>query len=185
MSLVETLEALDEKYYDDPDTHREAAIETLTELHEQSLMEGMESFRSFAEEAMTHCGGVYIPYIMWTELANFIEDPEERSHIFATIQAFVNSDFELPERKRMKSLLITYFAMEREFEVNKVLTLIVEKAHPEVQEFFRKVQNFVGKNKTSVGMYVDKFNMLKEYAPNFELLRMPVSKLKEHLDEVE
>lgn len=185
MSLEKTLEALDEKYYDDPDAQREATIETLTELHEQSLMEGMEGFRSFAKETMSHCGGVYIPFIMWTELANYIEDPENRTHIFDIIAAFVNSDFELPERKRMKSLLITYFAMEREFEVNKVMTLIVEKAHQEVQEFFRKVQNFVSKNKTSVGMYVDKFNMLKEYAPNFDLLRMPVSKLKEHLEEAE
>lgn len=185
MSLVETLEALDEKYYDDPDAHRDEAIETLTELHGQSLMEGMEGFRKFAAEALKHCGGVYIPYIMWTELAYFMENREEREHIFNAIQAFVDSDFELTERKRMKSLLITYFAVEREFEVNKVMTLIVEKSHPDVQEFFRKVQGFVSKNTTSVGMYVEKFNMLKEYAPNFDLLRMPVIKLKAHLEEVE
>ena len=185
MSLAKTLDALDEKYYDDPDAHRDETIEAFSELHEQSLMEGMEGFRKFAEAAVGRCGGVYIPYIMWTELATFIEEPEERKYIYGIVQAFVNSDFEEPERKRMKSLLITYFAMEREFEVNKVMTLIVEKAHQEVQEYFRKVQNFVGKNKTSVGMYVEKFNMLKEYAPNFDLLRMPVSKLKEHLQEAE
>ena len=78
-----------------------------------------------------------------------------------------------------RPLLITYFAMEREFEVNKLITLVVEKAHPSVIEYFKKVQNFVLKNKTSVDMYIEKFNMLKDYAPNFEMLRMPVSKLKE------
>jgi len=122
---------------------------------------------------------------MWTELSHYIDEPASRQHIFSLVQSFVDSDFEDVEKKRMKALLITYFAMEREFELSKVHNLIVQKSHPTVQEYFRKVQNFVTKNKTSVEMYIEKFKMLREYAPSFDLLRMPISKLKEHLAQAE
>jgi len=184
MSLAETLDALDEKYYSDSDEERDAVIEALTEMHETSLGEGMDEFRQFSDEAMSRCGGVYIPYLMWSEMANYLEDNDQRDHLFKLIQAFSDSDFEEPETKKMKTLLITYFAVEKEFEINKVVSLIVDKAHPSVQEFFRKVLNFVEKNKTSVDMYVEKFNMLKEYAPNFDLMRLPISRLKEQLEGV-
>lgn len=183
MSLIETLEQLDELYYDDEE-NRERVIEALSELHEESMMNGLEEFRAFSAETRKHCGGVYIPFLMWTELSNFIDEPEDRGHVFSLIQTFVDSDFEDVEKKRMKALLITYFAMEREFELSKVQNLIVDKSHPMVQEYFRKVRNFVNKNKTSVEMYIEKFKMLRDYAPNFQLLRMPISKLKEHLAEV-
>ncbi len=180
MSLKETLDQLDELYYDE-EASREQVIEVLSEWHEQSLSEGLEEFRSFSDQARGHCGGVYIPFLLWTELSNFLDSPDDRSHIFSLVKAFVDSDFEDVEKKRMKALLITYYAMEREFELSKVQNLIVEKSHPTVQEFFRKVRNFVNKNKTSVEMYIEKFKMLHEYAPSFDLLRMPISKLKEHL----
>ncbi|MEY3444481.1 MAG: hypothetical protein RLZZ519_2762, partial [Bacteroidota bacterium] len=109
------------------------------------------------------------------------EHHNNRDQLFAIMQAFVDSGFEEEERKKMKSLLITYFAIEREFEVNKILTLIVEKSHPSVVEYFKKVQTFVLKNKTSVDMYIEKFQMLKEGFPNFELLALPLIKLKEQL----
>ena len=184
MSLAETLTVLDEKYYSDTEEDRNEVIEVLTEMHENSLMEGLEEFRAFAHEAMSRCGGVYIPYLMWTELSNFIEEEENRVHLYNLIQAFTDSDFEEPEMKKMKTLLITYFALEKEFEINKIQSLIVDRAHPDVQEFFRKVRNFVDKNKTSVDMYVEKFDMLKDYAPNFELMRLPVTRLKEQLEGV-
>ena len=130
---------------------------------------------------MAICGGVYIPYVMWAELAQFIEHHNNREQLFGIMQAFVDSGFEEEERKKMKSMLITYFAIEREFEVNKILTLIVEKSHPSVVEYFKKVQTFVLKNKTSVDMYIEKFQMLKDGFPDFELLALPLIKLKEQL----
>jgi hypothetical protein len=184
MSLSETLDALDEKYYGESEDARSEVIEALTELHENTLTEGLEEFREFSGQSMERCGGVYIPYLMWTELANFIEDEDQRGNLYSLIEAFTNSDFEEPEKKKMKTLLITYFALEKAFEINKIQSLIVDKSHPDVQEFFRKVRNFVDKNKTSVDMSVEKFQMLKEYAPNFDLMRMPVTRLKEQLEGV-
>ena len=182
MSLNKTLEQLEERYYNEWDEDRDAVVAELSKLHNDALASGIEAFREFSAQAETICGGVYLPYIMWVELAEFVDSTSNRDRIYRLIQTFVDSGFEEEERTKMKSLLITYFAIEREFEVNKVMTLIVEKAHPAVQEFFRKVQNFVSKNKTSVDMYIEKFKMLKDYEPNFEMLRMPVSKLKEVID---
>jgi hypothetical protein len=181
MSLEELLEQLEEKYYGDWEEERGPVVEVLLPIQDEALASGMESFRTFSDMVMDTCGGIYIPYLMWVELAYFIDQPEDRDRIHNIIRAFVNSGFELEESKKMKSLLITYFAEEKEFEVSKVIVLIVEKAHPDVQEYFRKVQNFVAKNKTSVDMYTEKFQMIKHFTPDFNLLRMPVIKLKDHL----
>jgi hypothetical protein len=181
MSLAKTLAQLEERYYDELEEDRDAVIAELSQLHVAALKKSIEEFRAFSTEAMEICGGVYIPYVMWVELAQFIEHHNNREQLFGIMQAFVDSGFEEEERKKMKSLLITYFAIEREFEVNKILTLIVEKSHPSVVEYFKKVQTFVLKNKTSVDMYIEKFQMLKEGFPNFERLAMPLTKLKEQL----
>lgn len=181
MSLATTLAQLEERYYDELDEDRDAVIAELAVMHKAALQQGLPEFRAFAAEAMSVCGGVYIPYIMWVELAQFVGDQGNRAQMFEIVEAFVNSGFEEEERKKMKSLLITYFAIEREFEVNKILALIIDKAHPSVQEFFRKVQTFVAKNKTSVDMYIEKFQMLKNNYPDFELLSLPLIKLKEQL----
>jgi hypothetical protein len=181
MSLEELIEQLEEKYYGDWEEDREPVIEVLLPIQRQALDSGIEAFRGFAEIVMDTCGGIFIPYITWVELAWYLDNREEREHLFNVIAAFVNSGFEETERKKMKSLLITYFAIEREFEVNKVMTLVVEKAHPTVQEYFRKVQTFVTKNKTSVENYYEKFQLIKSIDPDFSLMRMPVTKLKEHL----
>jgi hypothetical protein len=185
MSLVETLSALEDKFYNEYDEDRDAVIQDLAELHKKALSKGIDDFRSFSRVAMEVCGGVYVPYLMWVELAAFMDQPNNRERIYELVDAFVNSDFEEEERKKMKSMLITYFANEREFEVNKIITLVVEKAHPDVQEYFRKVQNFVAKNRTSVDMYTVKFKMLKDGYPDFEALAMPLIKLKEHLGVLE
>lgn len=181
MSLAQTLAQLEERYYDELEEDRDVVISELAVLHQEALKKGIAEFRQFAAEAMQVCGGIYIPYIMWVELAQFIGDQGNREQMFGIIEAFVNSGFEEEEKKKMKSLIITYFAIEREFEVNKILTLVVDKAHPAVQDFFRKAQTFVAKNKTSVDMYIEKFQMLKNGYPDFELLALPLIKLKEQL----
>jgi hypothetical protein len=181
MSLAKTLAQLEERYYDELDEDRAAVIQELSALHKAALDKGIPEFRKFAAEAMQICGGIYIPYIMWVELSQFIDHHDNRDQFFSIMKAFVDSGFEEEERKKMKSLLITYIAIEREFEVNKILTLIVEKAHPSVLEYFKKVQTFVLKNKTSVDMYIEKFVMLKDGFPDFDLLALPLIKLKDQI----
>ncbi|MEM1000124.1 MAG: hypothetical protein AAGN35_23920 [Bacteroidota bacterium] len=181
MSLEELIEQLEEKYYGDWEEDREPVVEVLLPIQNEALASGIDSFRGFANLVKETCGGIYVPYLMWVELAWFMDHREDRQQIHNLVATFVESGFEEEERKKMKSLIITYFSLEREFEVNKLMTLIVSKTHPTVQEYFRKMQNFVEKNKTSVDMYIEKFTMIKAFDPDFDLLRMPVIKLKEHL----
>ena len=94
------------------------------------------------------------------------------------IQIFTLSNFEDEEKRMIKSLLIAYLSVEKEFEIDKIRTLIIDKTHPKVKEYFYRLFEFVQKNSKATVMYCDKFKLLKDYAPNFELLGYPVSKLK-------
>lgn len=181
MSLKKELDALESKYYGEWEEEREPAIAALAGMHREAAEKGLDAFRKFSEAAMDICGGIYIPYIFWRELREYMSDEENRTRLHAIVERFTESGFEQPEMKKMKPLLITYYSTEKPFEVDKVQTLVVAKSHPSVQEYFRKILAFVEKNKTSVDMYIEKFDMLKDNYPDFDLLRMPVIKLKEKL----
>jgi len=181
MSLEKKLDALEDKYYGELEEDKDAIIPELEALHKEHSDKGIDEFRVFAKEVMTRFGGVYQPYIFWVELREYMKDSSNRMELFNIIQAFTESGFEVEETKKMKPLLITYFSMEKEFELDKIQNLIVEKAHVDVQEYFRKLTSFVEKSFTSVKMYEEKFDMLMDLTPDFDLLRMPVIKLKEHL----
>lgn len=181
MSVVKELDKLEEKYDIDEPASKEELIGKLVEMHNSYAEKGADKFSEFASAVLEYFAGTYIPYVFWVELARYMDDESARNSLYACIDAFSNSGFETAERKKMKPLLITYFAMEKEFETDKIQTLIIEKAHPDVQEYFRKITNFVEKNKTSVDMYVEKFEMLRTYQPDFDLLKVPLLKLKERL----
>jgi hypothetical protein len=48
-----------------------------------------------------------------------------------------------------------------------------------VKEYFAKITTFVSKNKNSTDTYLEKFRILMETYPDFELLGLPITKLKE------
>ena len=100
MSLAKTLAQLEERYYDKLEEDRDAVIKELAVLHQDALKKGIAEFRTFSAEAMQVCGGVYIPYIMWVELAQFIGDQGSREQLFGILAAFVNSDFEEEENQK-------------------------------------------------------------------------------------
>ena len=148
----------------------------------EAVKTGGEPYDTFASQSRNRVGGIFIPYIFWVHLKQFTDEGQSRDPLFHDILAFTKSDFEEEETKKMKSLLITYFAQEKEFEIDKIQNLIIDKSHPSVQEYFRKLITFVKKNQTSVNMYIEKFQMLKDRNPDFELLKLPVMKLKERLE---
>ena len=181
MSKAINWEKLEEKFYGELEENKEAIIKELEEPLEAAMTAGGDTYRDFANDAKDKLGGLLIPHLFWAELKIFVEEPEHRPHIFEMIQAFTVSNFEEEEMKKIKPLLITYFSIEKEFEINKIQNLIVDKAHPGVQDYFGKLISFVKKNQSSVKMYIEKFDMLKDKSPDFELLRLPVIKLKERL----
>jgi len=173
------LTAIEQRAGDDPQENREQVLEDLKQLYLKMKAEGDDTYRMFRNQALYACGGMYVPYIFWLELSQFFRNTHHRQVLFDVIKAFCESAFEDEDRKLMKPLLITYFANEKEFEVDKVLSLVVGKAHPAIQEYFQKITTFVNKNKNSTGTYLEKFRLLMDEYPDFELLALPVSKLKE------
>lgn len=177
------IEELEERFFGDLEEDRDTIISELKGQHEAALSKGIGEFRKFSSEVIERFGGAYIPYIFWVELAEFEKDPENRTRLFEIVRIFSESSFEEEEMKKMKPLLITYFSLEKEFELDKIKSLILDKTHPAVQEYFKKLLDFAEKNKTSTEMYVEKFQIIHDRYPDFDLLKMPVVKIKEMLAE--
>lgn len=181
MSIVKEFDTLEDKFDIDEPDQKEALLDQLIARHNELVAKGGTDLETFNEEVVQYFGGIFIPYIFWGELGNYMDDDSHRVKLFDLISAFANSGFEKDERSKMKPLIITYFSVEKEFEIDKIQSLIVEKSHPSVQEYFRKLINFVEMNKTSVDMYVDKFQLLRSRKPSFELMKLPLAKLKDQL----
>lgn len=182
MDIAKLLDDLEEKFEDqDPDDVRAEIVKELTEIHLEAG-EAEDTFNRFIVQVSDRFGGIYIPYIFWDKLSEFLELPEQRAYLFQIFKSFANSNFYEEEQKRMKPLIITYFAKERTFEVDKLKVLVFDKAHPTVKEYFYKLYNFVGKNKRSTDMYCDKFDLLKNIHPNFDLMSLPITQLKDRFE---
>ena len=181
MSLESTLDQLEDKFYGEYEEDRAAILKEITALHKEQMQEEGYNFQTFSAEIAPRFGGIYIPYLFWEGLNYFFSAPEYRIVLSQIIADFADSNFEEEERKLIKPLLVTYFNTEKEFELDKLHTRVIEKAHPSVQEYFESLTEFVTKNKSSVEMYVDKFDLVKNFFPNFELMALPLVKLKERL----
>jgi len=184
MDIVALLDAIEDKYAENElEEIREQAVEDITELHQRVVEESPKSLDRFLLLSADRMGGIYIPYIFWYKLGEFYdgEEIEARGFLQKLIQIFTLSNFEEEEKRMIKSLLIAYLSKEKVFEINKIRTLIIDKTHKEVKEYFYKLFDFVAKNHKATAMYCEKFALLKDYAPNFTLLSYPVSKLREIL----
>jgi len=182
MQLAEQLDAIQAAWLEADGENREETLEALRELH-QSLLAQPEALAEFNHAAITLCGGLYIPYIFWFALRAFLHNPspEHRAAIYKIIEAFATSNFEEQEQKIMKPLLIVYFDKEKEFEVDRVKAYIVDPAHPGIRQYFQKLFRFVEVNRSSVDTFLEKFRLLEDYFPDFDLYGMPLNRLREHL----
>ena len=179
MNTSNILDTIEEKYYGDLDEDKSQLIPVLKELHQKVQDNEEYDSEAFAADIAGRFGGAYLPYVFWEQLYLFTQGNNNRKTLQELITTFSTSDFEEPETKYMKILLIVYFNIEKSFEINRTKELIIAKAHPEIQEYFNKLLTFVEKNERSVKMYMDKWNMLRSKFPNFERLNMPIKQLKE------
>lgn len=184
MSLKETLNALEEKFYGEAEEDRSAVLPELEKLYDEARAAGADAAAEFEAEVGDKMGGVFLPYIFWVKLSDFEADNSKRQGILDCLRVWSDSSFEEEEQKKMKPLLIAYFAMEKEFEIDRLKTLVIEPAHPAVQEWFDNIMTFRERNQTSAEMYIEKFELLKGSKPDFELFRLPVMKLREQLASV-
>ncbi len=178
MDIVKELEALEDKYYGEWEEDKSALIPAMEALHKQAS-EDSETFNRFVVQSAERFGGAYIPHLFWHKLSDFLETPEERAYLQDLIRAFTESNFEPEEQKLLKPLIVVYFAREKDFESDKVKVRYLDHAHPEVREYFMKLLSFTQKNRKSTEMYMEKFELLKGMHPNFELLNLPITQLRE------
>lgn len=181
MDIATSLNALEDKYtIDQIEEEKEALIEELLGLHLDSMAD-RDSLNRFTVQAAERFGGIYIPYLFWVKLADFMDNPLERAYIYHLLETFANSDFGEDEQKLLKPLIIAYFAKEKSFEISKLRTKVFEKSHPTVAEYYESLITFVEKNAKSTEMYCEKFDLLKNLTPNFELMGLPITQLREEL----
>jgi hypothetical protein len=177
MDIAPKLDQLEEKFAGEWSENRETIIKYMTPLHKKMLEESSETFHRFVTEVGPRFGGVYIPFLFWSLLSRFYEDPDERIYVQKMIEYFANSDFEEEDQRKMKSMLIVYFKLEKEFELDKLIALVLGKSHLSVQEYFQKLLSFVDKNQSATQMYCEKFDLLRFKFPDFELMAKPLTQL--------
>ncbi|RMG64235.1 MAG: hypothetical protein D6722_17075 [Bacteroidetes bacterium] len=180
MDIVKELERLEDLYFGEWEEEKAPLIEALRPVH-QELAADEDAFNRFLVQAAERFGGAYIPYLFWEKLAQFMDVPEERTWLQELIRAFANSDFDDEEQMQMKPLLVTYMAKEKDFELDKLRAQVIEKAHPSVREYFLKLITFVKKNTKATGMYCEKFELIRQIPPDFDLLGLPITQLRERL----
>ncbi len=181
MNIIERIDALEDKYPDlEIEGAKPALIKELLLLHQDAMEDG-DNLNRFTVQAAERFGGAYIPYLFWDRLALFYDDPFERDYLFQLVNSFAVSNFEEDEQRLMKPLLITYFAVEKEFERDKIIAQIAAKAHPEVREYLEKLFTFVEKNQRSTDMYREKFELLRNVMPDFNLFQLPITQLRDQL----
>ncbi|TAE48078.1 MAG: hypothetical protein EAZ89_15935 [Bacteroidetes bacterium] len=180
MDIVNQLDDLETLYYGDWEENKEKLLSALMELHLEAGQDE-NTFNRFLVEASGRFGGAYIPYLFWDKLSYYLDSAPERAYLQKLIQDFVEADFDEEEQKKMKPLLVTYFAREKDFEIGKIRYMLLEKAHPMIQEYFEKLLTFVNKNQKATDMYVEKFLMLRSIYPDFGLLNLPITQLKDKL----
>lgn len=183
MAYADQLEKLTDAFYEAEGENREEMIAQLQQLHQEALSAGEETYAVFRTEAAKAIGGAYLPHLVWVELAKLVNGSPDRPALLALFNAFSDSDFEEPTQFEMKPLVTTYFALESDFEVGRFRALVRAKAHPTVQEWYDKHLNFQETAPAAVSAYRQKFFLLKDRFPDFELYGLPVQELEEQLND--
>lgn len=182
MDFIKQLQKLEDKFYGEWEEDRDVLVSELSKLHKEASADP-DTFSKFLVHSADMFGGIYLPYLFWEKLSQFMKAEEQRTYLQDLMIKFSNSNFEEVEQSRMKPLLVVYFAKEKEFEINKIRAKVIDKAHPEVKEYYHRLLSFTEKNQKATNMYCEKFELLSEIHPNFELMALPITQLKEKLQE--
>lgn len=183
MDIVKELEALEDQYYGAWEEDNTQLLPALLDMHLRAG-EDADTFNRFLVQTAERFGGAYIPYLFWDKLSEFFDHPDQRVYLQELLRIFANGNFDEEEQKKMKPLLVVYLASEKEFEKAKIRAKIIEKVHPTVKEYFLRLISFVDKNQNATEMYVEKFMLLREVHPDFTLLSLPITQVKEKLQGV-
>jgi len=180
-SELEKLEAEFSELEDDPN-QLQLVVERLKALHKAVLETNQEALlMRFETEAGTRFGGIYVPYLLWGELARFVFRKEEsrRESIQKLIHAFATGYFEENTQRLMKPLLIIYFYYEYPLKIREFQERYLKHYHPVVQDYFRKLIQYKAKNPRTTVILFHKFERIHPLFPDFDLFDVPLDILEE------
>lgn len=178
--LEEHLAVIEEAWMEDEEERREAVLDALRQIHLEAMRDAGK-LAEFNRRAPDLCGGLFIPYLFWTELVRFLDGAGDRQALYDLIAAFARSNFDEEDQMKIKPLLAVYFQKERDFEVNRVKNDVISKAHPEVRRFLNGLTTFHEQNASTARAYYEKLLLLKGYYPDFEQFNKPTQQLKAEL----
>ncbi len=180
MDIKSQLEELDKLYYEHEGEIFEDVVASMRHLHGEA-MQDPEAYTEFVQEAPNVCGGAYIPHLFWIELSRLGTEQENIDEMQRLLIAFTESDFEGPVMTQMKPLVAVFGAKASDFEVNRMKSKVVAKAHPSVKEWFEKHLHFETTSPGALKAYEQKFDLLKHYFPNYQLFELPLDEIEAQL----
>lgn len=175
--LDEVIEELEARYTENSLSEEELAV---FHPYYQEALKDPQKREVFEATMLRRVGGLYIPYIFWLYLREFLE-AKAHPKIYSALQAFVESAFDPLTQKQMKPLLVIYFKYESSFHIDRINIELLRDAHPDIRTYFRKMQTFPTRNPHTTQIYEEKFNLLKNHFPNFKWLFQPLPHLRQAL----
>lgn len=162
-------------------TPPEEIVAQLEALHE-SVLEDEKARSEFEQAVLKVADGVYLPHIFWIYLSAFLNDREVyRPFLEYVLQVYAQLPPSPFVDKRMRPLLYVYFMNEPAFYTNKLEAFLHRYAHPEKRSLVQDIRAYIQRNPTTVRIFQQKFALLKDYLPNFEMLSMPLPELRASL----
>lgn len=156
----------------------EDLIARLEALHEE-VSQDDQLRAEFEREVLRVADGVYLPHMFWIYLGGFLQDKEAyRPFLEYILQVYVQLPPSPFVDKRMRPLLTVYFSEESSFYIDRFEDFVKRYARPEKQNLPTEIRRYIQKNPTTVRIFREKFALLKDYAPNFEMFSMALPHLR-------
>ena len=181
MDIKGQLEELDKLYYEHEGEIYDDVVASMRHLHAEA-MQDPDTFVEFLQDVPHVCGGAYIPHLYWIELSRMGTEHEDKDEMQRLLIAFTESDFEGKLLTQMKPLVAIFGSQASDFEVNRMQSKVLTKAHPSVKEWFKKHLHFETTSPGALKAYEEKFKLLKHYFPNFPLFELPLDEIHEQLE---
>lgn len=166
-------------------TAPETLVAQLEALHEELIQAGDDEARAdFEREVLRVADGIYLPHIFWTYLGPFLDRTQRETYrpfLEYILQVYAQLPASTFVDRRMRPLLYVYLTEEAPFYIDKLDAFLGKYAHPEKLALFQEVRAFIQKNPNTVRIFREKFALLKDYVPDFEMLAMPLPTLRASL----
>ncbi|MEN3041512.1 MAG: hypothetical protein ABDH66_08260 [Bacteroidia bacterium] len=162
----------------------EELVAQLEALHEEVSADDQVRM-DFEREVLKVADGVYLPHIFWIYLGGFLDDKDAyRPFLEYILQVYSQLPPSAFVDKRMRPLLYVYFTEEAPFYLDKLEAYLKRYARPDKYALISDVRAYIQRNPNTVGVFRQKFALLKGYMPNFEMLSMPLPHLRASLAQI-